>query len=351
MTLATIFKEWGIGKTVLVFLALGVVFLVVYAAWYMKSLFKGPDYSDLPDCYPFKSRTAEKQYHEYCRMRAREWPAPSETRYIQTSFGRTFVRICGPENAPALVLLPSASSSSLIWLPNIQGLARNFRIYALDNIYDVGLSVNTRPLAGADDLAEWLDELFSALKLGNQIHLMGLSLGGWLASQYALRRPERLCGVVLAAPVATVLPLPGEWAWRAILGVLPPRKFFMKRFLVNWMCRGLVKKGDAYSRSMLENWINDALIAMKCFKFRMPVTPTVLTDEELGSLKVPVLFLVGEHEVIYPAAKAVKRIKTVAPSIACEIINDASHDLTVAQTETVNNLATSFLLGVDARTS
>lgn len=340
-----------IWRTILIVIALCVVFGLGFAAWYVNSLFKGPNYSELPTHYPFKTEAAEKQYHEYYDERAKEWPTPSEARYVETSFGKTFVRICGQENAPTLVLLPSGFASSLIWLPNIEGLAPYFRIYAVDNIYDVGRSVNTRPVVDADDLTKWLDELFTELELGDSINLMGLSFGGWLTSQYALRHQDRLRGVVMAAPVATVFPLPGEWAWRGIMGIFPPHKFFMTHFLTNWMCQDLAKKGDEFSKRMLENWMNDALMAMKCFTFRMPITPTVLTDEELRSLKIPVLFLVGENEVVYPADKAVHRIKTVAPWIITELIQNASHDLTISQTRIVNSKATSFLLGIEEEVS
>lgn len=341
-------RRW---KIILIAIALCVVIGLGFAAWYVNSLFIGPNYSELPTYYPFKTEAAKQEYHEYYDERAKEWPAPSEARYVVTSFGKTFVRICGQENAPILVLLPSAFASSLIWLPNIQGLAPHFRIYAVDNIYDVGRSVNTRPVADAEDLTQWLDELFTELALGDSINLMGLSFGGWLASQYALRHQDRLHGVVLAAPVATILPLPGEWAWRGIMGALPPHRFFMTHFLTNWMCQDLVKKGDEFSKRMLENWMNDALMAMECFTFRMPITPTVLTDEELRSLRIPVLILVGEHEVVYPADRAVHRIETVAPWIVTEVIPDASHDLTISQTGIVNGKATSFLLRPKAEAS
>lgn len=331
----------------LIALAVCLVVLLGLAARYVRSLFKGPNTSDLPANYPFKTEDAEKKYIQYTDERAKEWPAPSETRQVETSFGRTFLRITGREDSPPLVLLPSGFASSLIWLPNIGGLSRHFRVYAVDSIYDIGRSVNTRPVADADDLTGWLDELFTELCIGNSINLMGLSFGGWLAGQYALRHQDRLRGLVMAAPIATVFPLPGQWAWRGILGALPPHKFFMTHFLVNWMCKGLVRKGDESSKRMLKNWLNDALMAMKCFKFRMPITPTVLTEEDLQSLRIPVLFLVGENEVMYPAEKAVHRIKTAAPSIVTEVIEKAGHDLTISQTRTVNGKVTFFLLGIE----
>ncbi len=75
----------------------------------------------------------------------------------------------------------------------------------------------------------------------------------------------------------------------------------------------------------------------------MLVTPTVLSDEELQSLQVPTLYLVGENEKIYSASDAVARFKKFAPHINVEIIQNAGHDLTIVQSETVTRLILEFL--------
>ncbi len=69
----------------------------------------------------------------------------------------------------------------------------------------------------------------------------------------------------------------------------------------------------------------------------------MLTDAEWGSLRVRTLFLVGEHEVIYPPAKAVARLKRVTPAIRTEIVPGGGHDLTFASVETVNQRILEFL--------
>jgi pimeloyl-ACP methyl ester carboxylesterase len=56
-----------------------------------------------------------------------------------------------------------------------------------------------------------------------------------------------------------------------------------------------------------------------------------------------VLFLAGEHEVIYSAEKAIRRLKRVAPQVTAEIIPAAGHDLTVAQPAMVNQRILEFL--------
>jgi pimeloyl-ACP methyl ester carboxylesterase len=71
--------------------------------------------------------------------------------------------------------------------------------------------------------------------------------------------------------------------------------------------------------------------------------PPVLTDAEWGSLRPRALFLVGDHEVIYSAQKAVRRLKRTAPQVTAEIIPGASHDLTVVQTALVNERILRFL--------
>ncbi len=97
---------------------------------------------------------------------------------------------------------------------------------------------------------------------------------------------------------------------------------------------------------MVTNIINDAPMAIQCYKFRMPITPLVLTDEQLKSIRVPVLFLIGEHEVIYSphtANDVVQKLKHVAPFIETEIIKGANHDITFVQAEMVNNSIIKFI--------
>jgi pimeloyl-ACP methyl ester carboxylesterase len=97
-----------------------------------------------------------------------------------------------------------------MWKTNIESLSECYRIYAIDVLINtgcVGRSVYTRVIKSPDSAVIWLDDLFSALDLGDSINLMGMSYGGWLTSQYAFHRPDRLGKIVLLAPAATVLPV------------------------------------------------------------------------------------------------------------------------------------------------
>ena len=240
----------------IILIGFGILASLTLAAivWFVMSLFAEPDLINAPDYYPFKSETAKQNYLRYYDKRAQTWPVASRDTIIETSYGSTFIRVSGPEAAPALVLLPSTNSNSLIWTTNIAALSEQYRVYALDNIYDVGRSVNTRNIHGTEDMVAWLDELFTSLDLENDINLMGLSFGGWLTSQYLLSHPERLDKVVLIAPVATVIQIPGEWAWRAIISALPHR-YFMKIFMVQWLFADLFKQNDEASIKLVDQFV------------------------------------------------------------------------------------------------
>ena len=78
-------------------------------------------------------------------------------------------------------------------------------------------------------------------------------------------------------------------------------------------------------------------------KFKTPVAPTVLSDSELRRIRTPTLFLVGEHEKIYPPLEAIERLNAVAPQIKTEMIKGAGHDLPLVQPLSVNAKVLRFL--------
>jgi pimeloyl-ACP methyl ester carboxylesterase len=290
--------------------------------------------------HPFKSAEAKEKFLKVYDQRAKDWPVRSTTRMVKTDYGMTFVRISGPETAPPLVLLHGVGGNSLIWIPNIKELSERYRTYAVDMIDGGGRSIPTRPTQKADHLTDWLDQLFSELQLEDGINLVGLSYGGWVTSQYALRFPRRLSRIVLLAPAGTVLPLSNDWIQRAMRLVQPEKENIRDFFC--WLMEDLAKKDDL-SRQTLDALVEDGYLSIQSFKMTPPVNPVVLTDEQWQSIEVPALFLVGRNEKIYSASGAVERLNRIAPQIKTKIIPDAGHDLTLVQAKMVDQIILEFL--------
>lgn len=290
--------------------------------------------------YPFRSERAKAEYEAICLERAKAWPIASETMTIEAVSGRTFVRASGRITDPPLVLLPGARTSSLMWIHNIAALSAHYHTYALDTLGDVGFSVNRGHIAKPEDLVNWLDEVLAVLVPRGTLSLMGISYGGWLAGQYALRFPRRVRNVVLMAPACTVLPT--SFAFLVRMGLLSiPVGEPLRRTLL-WLFRDAVRGGDA-CRAQVEEAIADVQLADRLFALPRPPWPTVIDDKAWQDFRVPCLFLVGENEKIYSAQAAVRRLKRVAPQVKAEIIPRAGHDLMMLQADPVIGKVLAFL--------
>jgi pimeloyl-ACP methyl ester carboxylesterase len=290
--------------------------------------------------YPFRSERAKAEYEAFCLDRAKAWPIPSETMTFETASGQTFVRASGRITDPPLVLLPGGRSGSLMWIHNIAALSAHYRTYALDTLGDVGFSLNRRDISKPEDLVNWLDEVSAVLVPEGPLNLLGISYGGWLAGQYALRFPGRLRNVVLLAPACTVLPVSSAFMARMGLLSIPVGKPL--RRILRWLFRDAVR-GDAACRALAEEAIADVQFAVRLFALPRPPWPTVINDEAWQGFRVPCLFLVGENEKIYSAQAAVGRLKRVAPQVKAEIIPGCGHDLTMVQADLVISKVLAFL--------
>jgi len=292
--------------------------------------------------HPFKSVTKRDRYLGNYDARAERWPVPSEEVFVDTSWGETFVRISGPSDGPPLVLLPGANATGLMYQPNVAAWAQRYRVYAVDNIFDFGRSVNVRNLTTPEDFVDWFDELLVRLGLEKDINLLGLSYGGWIASQYGLAHPERLEKLVLVAPAATVAWFSGDFMKKGIMCMIPHPHFI--KSMVRWALHDAAV-GTPEERRMVAEAADNAWIGLRSFKLKQMVHPTVLTDEEWRSFEVPVLFLVGENEVIYSitGAEAVARINREAPEIETELLTDCGHDITLVQAGRFNQRVLEFL--------
>ena len=126
-------------------------------------------------------------------------PADIEQRYVATSQGSTFVLAAGKHDAPPVVFFHGSLSNAITWGWELTRLAPNFRVYAIDMIGEAGKSAEARPNLHSAAYSQWLCELFQALGVAQPI-LAGLSLGGWLALDYATHFPTDVKGLILISP-------------------------------------------------------------------------------------------------------------------------------------------------------
>src|SRR5437762_6964664 len=103
--------------------------------------------------------------------------------------GRSTVLMHGGEGTP-FVYLHSTLGESSLWLPFYQAWARQFRVLVPTHP-GFGKSAGIDQISTIEEMAFHYIELFDALGL-DEVILGGVSLGGWIAAELAVRWPERV---------------------------------------------------------------------------------------------------------------------------------------------------------------
>src|SRR5262245_35833116 len=127
------------------------------------------------------------------------WPTSRKEILVPTCQGNTFVIASGDDDAPPLVLFHGSGTNSAVWLRDIAEWARHHRVYAVDVIGEPGFSAPSRPPFASDDYVRWLDDVWEHLGLA-RASVVGVSLGGWLALEYAVKRPMHVASLSLLSP-------------------------------------------------------------------------------------------------------------------------------------------------------
>jgi pimeloyl-ACP methyl ester carboxylesterase len=252
-----------------------------------------------------------------------DWPVPFEERDVSTGFGTTHVIVSGPEAAPPLVLLHGAAATAVMWAPVIEALSADHRCYCVDTITEANKSVASRRARGVPDLMTWLTEVFGGLGI-DSAKVAGLSYGGWLAANLAVREPKLVERLVLICPAATLAPIVAEFYVRMLASGLLRSPERVRRF-IRWLSSTPEVMSHPGPDLIVSNLLSARIL-------RPEVTPpTVLTDGELRRIVAPTTVVIGDREVIYRTGprSALDRAEALIPGVRTVSIPGANHMLTV----------------------
>jgi pimeloyl-ACP methyl ester carboxylesterase len=261
---------------------------------------------------PEGQQLVEDRYRQFLKY----WAAPNQQFHVPTSQGDTFIIACGDECAPPLLLLHGSAANSSSWMGDVGQWAKRFRIYAVDVIGEPGLSASTRPPLNSDAYVLWLDDVLNALNL-QQASLVGVSLGGWMALDYATHRSERVQSIALISPGGV---------GRQKISILFKVSFF--RLFGGWGTRKL--RNVIFGRPPE----NPSPAARKFFEFIalihqnfLPRTGKipVFSDAALAKLTMPVLAIVGAKDVMLDSKETKRRLERTSKSSEVCYLDEAGH--------------------------
>jgi 3-oxoadipate enol-lactonase len=264
------------------------------------------------------------------------------TGYLERPGCSIYYEVAG--SGPPLVFAHGLGGNHLSWWQQVAHFAPKYtcvtfahRGFAPSSVVPGG----TAPDRYADDLAALLDEL----KL-KDVRLVAQSMGGWTCIEYALRAPANVKALVMASTSGTL-------DFRQLKG---PEAAEVQQWLrdspkviVDLEARGIpVAGGERFAReqpalALLYQQISQLTAA----DFRAAVRPRILQMRSrapglLAQFPVPVLFLTGDEDCLFPSA-AGAGFAALAPKGHAVRMPKAGHSMYFERAAEFNRIVEEFL--------
>jgi len=223
-------------------------------------------------------------------------------------------------DAPALVLCHGLGGNHASWWQQVAALGAEFRVVVWDQR---GFGNSTRrsgaygPRVAVDDLLALLDHL----GLG-RVHLVGQSMGGWVAMGATLRAPARVASLTLTDTIA------GVWTSEIEAITAASASVVAARFKASAVGRHPAL-GDRFAVANPELATLYQLISSMGDKPPDTEVFVMLAKmradlDAVGSLELPVHVVVGEHDELCPP-DAVRKVAEVIPGAAFTVLPGSGH--------------------------
>ena len=271
--------------------------------------------------------------------------ASAPGQFIQLSNGQVHYELGGNPADPLVVLVHGFSTPSYIWDPTYQALIdAGFRVLRFD-LYGRGYSDRPELDYNLDLFVNQLNELLDKLEITQSIHLVGLSMGGPIAAEFANRHPESLRSLTLIDPLVTnmfatdtfplTLPGIGEYLMAVVM-----EPFYLPHS----------QSGDLVHPENFPDWESQykvqtrykgfgqaVLSTMRCFG----KDDTLAIYQRLGEKNLPVLIFRGKEDQTI-SLEDINLLREMVPEHQFHEIEGAGHIPHYEQPQVVNPLLADF---------
>ncbi|HYE15579.1 MAG TPA: alpha/beta fold hydrolase, partial [Pyrinomonadaceae bacterium] len=238
---------------------------------------------------------------------------------------------------PAVVLLHGGLVDARLWDDQMLPLSRRYRAVRYDLRGYGKSSAPTESFSHVEDLRALLD----FLKI-DRATLVGLSLGGIVAADFALEHPERVERLVLVGPGLRGDMQPPDKAMEEVWKAIQDRDD--GKVVAAYMGSPLyaaVRAGTT-ARARLERMLTDNLDGLETLRPGFIKYPEPATAERLGDVRAPTLVVIGDRDG--------RNLLNIADTLAAKIpgarkavIRGASHHPPVETPKEFNRILLGFL--------
>jgi 2-hydroxy-6-oxonona-2,4-dienedioate hydrolase len=251
--------------------------------------------------------------------------------------GKLRVRYVDLGSGDPVLLMHGLGGSIESWTHNIEGLAKNFRIIAVD-LPGFGLSDKPRMNYTIRFYREFIVQFIKQLQLG-QVSIVGSSLGGQVAAEVAITRPSIVKKLVLISP-AGALPRsfkgsPALWRYVKVVYASSVQQIKQALFAVDNK-----PVADSYAQMVFQKismpGAREAFLSALAGSAKAP-----RLNNRLDKIKAPTLLLWGKEDCMIPVKFAEPFVKMKS----CRIImlEECGHRPHFERPELFNKIVADFL--------
>jgi len=267
--------------------------------------------------------------------------------FIQLPNGITHYELGGNESGELVVLVHGFSVPYFIYDPTFQFLTQaGFRVLRYD-LFGRGFSDRPNVDYNFELFVNQLADLLDALRFTQRVNLIGLSMGGLIASAFTVRHPERVNKLTLIDP-----------AGAKSIALTPMLKAAKIPFVAEAVLslvggEALVKSNarDFFDPALVEHFSIQYRIQMQYKGFKRAILSSIRNGmlesfihvyEELGKADKPTLLFWGRNDNTVPLEHS-QLLCTAVPQIIFHIIEDCGHIPHYEKPDMVNPILLDFL--------
>lgn len=248
-------------------------------------------------------------------------------------------------DGPPLVLVMGIGYDATLWtLAQVPALSEMFEVVIFDN-RDVGRSSRASEPYTIADMADDVAGLMDGLDL-TRAHVLGLSMGGMIAQEFALRHASRVDRLVLtgcgAAPARVTFDPIRTWNWVKATDKTG-EVFACEQF--TWLfCNSFLRNQEAVQQTIALLASNPNLVGADAYNRQAQAYLGFDALDRLSAINSPTLMIAGEQDLLTPPWVC-REVADRIPRCQFEIIkgDGSSHMVPIERPDEFNHLVTTFL--------
>lgn len=256
---------------------------------------------------------------------------PPKSSLATASIEESFVQ--AGQGSQVVVFLHGLFGSTEHWTGTMEHLAEDYRSIAIQLPFDRKGDRRNHGVRSIAELTEMVDRSLAAAKVDHPVVLVGNSLGGLLSIDYALKYPERVCGLVLAGSAGL--------QERSLTDGNKPKA---TREFVRGVIGGIFYDQALVTDELVEDWF-ETMSDRNYTRFILRISRATRdrnVQQELHQINTPTLIVWGMNDQITPPEVG-RHFQSSIRGSKLVFLESCGHVPNVEQPEQFNRQLTEFL--------